>query len=87
MVHIFVDDNGPGMPAEMIEDMFAPFTRAEASRNRATGGSGLGLTIARAIARAHGGDVTLENRKEGGLRAVISLPVYRAQNAANNPIS
>jgi len=53
--------------------MFEPFMRAERSRSRTTGGSGLGLTISRAIARAHGGDVTLENRSEGGLRATISF--------------
>ncbi len=66
-------DDGPGIPEELIEGIFEPFTRTDASRNRATGGSGLGLTIARAIARSHGGDVTLENRSEGGLRATISF--------------
>jgi signal transduction histidine kinase len=70
-----VDDNGPGISAEEIEDMFAPFVRADASRNRATGGSGLGLTIARAIARSHGGDVVLSNRAGGGLRATLILPL------------
>ncbi|GAA0469473.1 hypothetical protein GCM10009096_08000 [Parasphingorhabdus litoris] len=70
---IHVDDVGIGLPEEQIEAMFEPFARAEASRNRATGGSGLGLTLARAIARDHGGDVMLENRKEGGLRASLIL--------------
>ncbi len=74
-LQIVVDDDGPGIPAEHIEDMFAPFARADASRNRATGGTGLGLTIARAIARSHGGDVSLVNRTDGGLRAVMMLPV------------
>ena len=73
-MRLIITDEGPGISAGAIEDMFAPFARAEASRNRATGGSGLGLTIARAIARGHGGDVLLENREEGGLRAVIILP-------------
>jgi signal transduction histidine kinase len=66
-------DDGPGIPQELMEGIFEPFTRTDASRNRGTGGSGLGLTIARAIARSHGGDVTLENRSEGGLRATISF--------------
>ncbi|MEP2988756.1 MAG: ATP-binding protein [Parasphingorhabdus sp.] len=72
---IYVDDNGPGIPEEQLDAMFEPFTREEKSRNRATGGSGLGLTLARAIAREHGGEVELENRKEGGLRASLTLPM------------
>ncbi len=71
---IFIDDSGPGIAPENIEKMFEPFTRADASRNRATGGTGLGLTIARAIARSHGGDVALVNRSDGGLRAVLRMP-------------
>lgn len=71
---IIVDDPGPGIPDDKIEAMFDPFARAEGSRNRSTGGSGLGLTLARSIARTHGGDVRLENRPEGGLRAAIILP-------------
>lgn len=69
---IQIDDEGPGLRDEQLTSLFEPFARGEVSRNRATGGSGLGLTIARAIARAHGGDVVLENR-EGGLRAVLTL--------------
>ncbi len=65
---VVIDDNGPGIPPENMEAMFEPFARAEGSRNRETGGSGLGLTIARAILRSHSGDVRLENRLEGGLR-------------------
>jgi len=72
MIH--VDDEGPGIPAEKIESMFEPFLRGDASRNRATGGSGLGLTLARAIARDHGGDIMLKNREKGGLRATLLLP-------------
>ena len=71
---IYVDDHGPGIPADQIESMFEPFLRGEASRNRATGGSGLGLTLARAIARDHGGDIVLKNREKGGLRATLILP-------------
>ena len=71
---IYVDDDGPGIPEEKIDSMFEPFLRGDASRNRATGGSGLGLTLARAIARDHGGDIVLKNRENGGLRATLSLP-------------
>ncbi|MEE4287743.1 MAG: HAMP domain-containing sensor histidine kinase, partial [Erythrobacter sp.] len=69
-----VEDDGPGIPADRIADMLEPFTRGEASRNRATGGAGLGLTLARAIAEAHEGELVLENRAAGGLRAEIRLP-------------
>ena len=72
---INIDDDGPGIADDQISSMFEPFSRAEASRNRATGGSGLGLTLARAIARDHGGDVTIENRTVGGLRASLILPL------------
>lgn len=69
-----VDDTGPGIPDSAIEAMMEPFTRGEGSRNRATGGAGLGLTLARAIAEQHGGTLLLFNRNEGGLRAQIVLP-------------
>lgn len=72
---ITVDDDGPGIPPNEIESMFKPFSRLETSRNRQTGGSGLGLSIARSIARAHGGDVTLSNRTPKGLRATVRLPI------------
>ena len=67
-------DNGPGIPDEQLEQVFEPFFRLEASRSRATGGTGLGLGIARNIARSHGGDLVLHNRPEGGLAAKLSLP-------------
>jgi signal transduction histidine kinase len=73
VVSIEILDEGPGIDPSIAESMFEPFTRAEKSRSRATGGSGLGLTISRAIARAHGGDVVLENRDEGGLKATLSF--------------
>lgn len=73
-IDIVVEDNGPGIPDEAMEQVFAPFYRLEDSRNRETGGVGLGLSIARAIARHHGGDVVLCNRPEG-LQATISLPL------------
>jgi signal transduction histidine kinase len=73
---IRIDDGGPGIPDGDIEAVFLPFRRLETSRSRETGGTGLGLTIARTIARAHGGDVRLENRADGkGLRAEITLPL------------
>ncbi|MEO9472299.1 MAG: HAMP domain-containing sensor histidine kinase [Parasphingorhabdus sp.] len=75
---INVDDTGPGIPEQEIPSMFEPFVRAEHSRNKSTGGSGLGLTLARAIARDHGGDVTMQNRPEGGLRAKLILPDIQA---------
>jgi len=69
-----IADNGPGMPEAELERVFEPFYRLEASRSRATGGTGLGLGIARNILRLHGGDVVLRNRAVGGLEAVVTLP-------------
>jgi two-component system osmolarity sensor histidine kinase EnvZ len=74
-VEITVDDDGPGIPEERREDVFRPFVRLDESRNVDTGGSGLGLTIARDIARSHGGDVSLGTSPLGGLRVVVRLPV------------
>jgi signal transduction histidine kinase len=71
---ILIDDDGPGIPKEALEHVFDPFVRLEGSRSRDTGGAGLGLAIARSIARSHGGDVRLENRPQGGLRAIFALP-------------
>ena len=74
-VRIVIDDDGPGIPEGDVEMVFQPFRRLDASRNRDTGGTGLGLTIARTVARAHGGEILLTNRREGGLRAEIVLPL------------
>ena len=74
---IAVEDGGPGIPEADIDRMLEPFTRGEASRNRATGGAGLGLTIARAIAEQHGGRLILSNRAGGGLRTELRLPTSR----------
>ncbi|MBS1221901.1 MAG: histidine kinase [Proteobacteria bacterium] len=71
---LIVRDHGPGIPAAELEKVFEPFHRLEGSRSRDTGGSGLGLGIARNIARAHGGELTLRNHPEGGLEAVLELP-------------
>jgi two-component system OmpR family sensor kinase len=74
-VQIDIDDNGPGIASADAETVFEPFRRLETSRNRETGGSGLGLSIARNIIRAHGGDILLSNRPGGGLRASVTLPL------------
>jgi two-component system osmolarity sensor histidine kinase EnvZ len=74
-VEITIDDDGPGIPPDRREDVFRPFFRLEQSRNPATGGVGLGLSIARDVVRNHGGDLTLEDAPGGGLRARIWLPV------------
>ena len=73
-LRISVADNGPGIPETEIERVFEPFYRVESSRSRATGGVGLGLSVARDIARAHGGELTLRNRTGGGLEASLTLP-------------
>ena len=70
-----VEDDGPGLAVGELERVFQPFHRVETSRNRETGGTGLGLPIVRNILRAHGGDVTLANHEGGGVRATVILPV------------
>jgi signal transduction histidine kinase len=72
-IEITVNDDGPGIPEQDFERVFAPFVRLESSRNRATGGVGLGLSIARTIVRGHGGDITLANRGSG-LCLAVRLP-------------
>ncbi len=79
---IAVDDDGPGIPEDELGNVFDPFYRLEKSRSLETGGHGLGLSIARTIIRAHGGDISLANRKEGGLRASIAIPV--SENATQS---
>ena len=74
-VTVRIDDTGPGIAEAQIDAMFEPFARLESSRNQATGGSGLGLTLARAIAEQNGGSLKLTNRPGGGLRAELTLPV------------
>jgi len=73
-IDILIDDDGPGIPVADRERVFQPFVRLDASRNPATGGIGLGLAIARDVARTHGGDVRLETSPQGGLRARVHLP-------------
>jgi signal transduction histidine kinase len=79
-VVIRIHDQGPGIPEEALDQVFEPFFRIEASRNRDTGGAGLGLSIARDIAQAHGGSIVLKNLPTGGLEAVLTLP--RAASAS-----
>ncbi|MEM1036838.1 MAG: ATP-binding protein [Pseudomonadota bacterium] len=74
MAEILIDDNGPGIPEEKREDAFKPFHRLDEARTQNIAGSGLGLTLARDFARAHGGDIRLEDSPMGGLRVRLRLP-------------
>jgi signal transduction histidine kinase len=73
MLRIAVEDDGPGIPAADLARVVEPYVRLDSSRSRATGGVGLGLAVARDAARLHGGELVLENRAEGGLRATLAL--------------
>ena len=74
-IMICVDDNGPGIPKEKREDAFKAFYRLEESRNKETGGIGLGLSITKDIITAHGGKISLGDSRLGGLQVVIELPL------------
>lgn len=76
-VTVTVDDDGPGIPESEMDHVFRPFYRVEGSRSRDTGGIGLGLSVANDVVRAHGGEILLVNRPQGGLRAVVTLPCTR----------
>ena len=86
MAVLEVDDDGPGVPEGEIERAFEPFQRLEGSRSRETGGAGLGVAVVRAIARGHGGEVTLQNRAEGGLRARVTLPLALRSAPNRQPV-
>ena len=73
-IALVVRDNGPGIPDEKLGAVFKPFERLDSARNTESGNVGLGLAISRSIVQAHGGDLTLQNRPEGGLEARVSLP-------------
>lgn len=72
---VTIEDTGPGIPEERLNEVFEPFVRGDDSRSIDTGGAGLGLSIARNIIVGHGGTIALGNRKEGGLRATVTLPL------------
>ena len=72
---IMVADTGTGLPEDQLEAVFDSFVRLESSRNRDTGGVGLGMAIARTIIQAHGGTIHLHNRTGGGLGAIVHLPI------------
>ncbi len=74
LVRLCIDDEGPGIPPHELDEVLKPFVRLEASRNKETGGAGLGLSIAQSIIHAHGSELELQNRTSGGLRASFTLP-------------
>jgi signal transduction histidine kinase len=74
-VQVLIDDTGPGIAPDQLDAVFQPFYRVESSRNRSTGGAGLGLYIARDLTQRNGGQLTLANRAEGGLRATMTMPL------------
>jgi signal transduction histidine kinase len=76
-IRVRIDDDGPGIPEADMEVVFEPFRRLETSRNRGTGGTGLGLTIARQVISQHGGTIRLANRPSGGLTIIAELPRTR----------
>lgn len=75
MIIIVVEDEGPGINEDKLNDVFQPFFRCEDSRNPETGGVGLGLSVVQSIAHAHGGQILLSNRQQGGLKAELKLPI------------
>jgi signal transduction histidine kinase len=81
-IEIDIDDEGPGIPQQELARVMEPFYRLDESRSRDTGGVGLGLAIAQSVVQAHGGTLTLSNRRTGGLRATIALPRSGGSNAS-----
>ena len=74
-LNIIISDNGPGIPEDSMNEVFRPFFRLDQARNAETGGTGLGLSVARDVARGHGGDIYLSKGALGGLEATVSVPV------------
>jgi two-component system osmolarity sensor histidine kinase EnvZ len=75
-LRVVVDDDGPGIPPEQYDEVFKPFVRLDVARNQDTGGTGLGMAIARDIAQSHGGDISLSPSMLGGLRAEVRIPTW-----------
>lgn len=86
-VLLTVDDEGSGIPPGLREELFEPFVRLEASRNRRTGGAGLGLAIVRNLVEAHGGSVAVGDSPAGGARFTVRLPLFRPQEMREGPIA
>ena len=84
---VTIEDDGPGVPAGELDRVFEPFYRLETSRSRDTGGAGLGLALVRAAIAAHGGDVVLGNRPEGGLCATVTLPVGAERRSGGGSVA
>jgi signal transduction histidine kinase len=76
-VTLFVDDDGPGIPASKRKLLLEPFTRIEPSRARYTGGAGLGLAIVRQLVEVHGGEIAISDAPSGGARVMVSLPCFK----------
>lgn len=79
---VTIEDDGPGIPEAELENVFRPFYRVEPSRSRETGGTGLGLAVARSVVRGHGGDITLANRAARGLVQTVILPRSPDRNSS-----
>jgi signal transduction histidine kinase len=74
---VSIDDEGPGIPADQRQTVLEPFHRLEKSRNRATGGAGLGLAVVRSLVEAHGGTINIAEVPNGGTRVNVALPVFQ----------
>ncbi len=80
LIVVTITDKGPGVESDMLERIFDPFYRGDQSRNMSNGTHGIGLSLARTIAQAHGGTILATNSNEGGLQVRIELPVIRGRN-------
>lgn len=80
-MRLTVDDEGPGIPPEQREALLEALVRLETSRNRRTGGAGLGLAVVRSLVEAHGGIINIDDAPGGGARFTVSLPMFHARGA------